>query len=213
MAATAAPVLARRLTASAAHESRRRGDRGPLARGEEEDLQRKRLGMSTDFHAYAIERHLFSMYEHDARLEALVYLADIETDDDDLELSHQLADDWLDSFLENQADAEVIRKHVHELIDAGERPAEVFEMGSSWRELARGFARAPMSRALACCFEKGRRSRLGPEYSVLTNPELGRLAQALQEVQADDDMLDLPRLRAFYTRASERDWVVVRLLA
>lgn len=174
--------------------------------------------VSTDFHAYAIKDELFSKYGNDRKLEALTLLADIEVDLDDLELSHQLADDWVDSILGGELDEATMRKHIHELLDAGEVLEDTFELGGAWQSLEQAFAKASVLKSnLACCFRGGEKAPLGPEFSVLRNPDLTKLSTALGTVElaANLDCLasEVARLRDFYAQAATNDWVVIRCLA
>jgi hypothetical protein len=175
--------------------------------------------VSTDFHAYAIKAELYSKYEHvnDEKLRALTLLADIEIDLDDLALSHQLADDWVDSVLVGEEDQAATRRYVHELLDAGEVLESSFELGSAWRSLEHAFARTSQRAELACCFRGGDATPLGREFSVLRNPDLGRLSSALGrvELEASLDVLaaELGHLRDFYAKAAANHWVVIRCLA
>lgn len=174
--------------------------------------------VSTDFHAYAIKDELFSKYRNDKKLEALTLLADIEIDLDDLELTHQVADDWVDSILGGELDEATMRRHIHELLDAGEVLEDSVELGGAWRSLEQAFEKASVLKSdLACCFRGGEKAPLGPEFSVLRNPHLGKLTTALGTVElaADLECLapEMARLRNFYAQAAANNWVVIRCLA
>lgn len=173
--------------------------------------------MSVDFHAYAIKAELFSKYENDKKLEALTLLADIEIDLDDLALSHQVADDWVDSVLGGEENEATMRKQVHELLDAGEILENSCGMGSAWRSLEQEFEKTSLKSDLACCFRGGEKTPLGREFSVLRNPELRKLSTALAKVKLGTN-LDwaapyIGPLRDFYAQAAASDWVVIRCLA